>query len=130
MQSAWTPFADRASSSTDTISSGNNNYWMMGMIQPWWCMGISPRDMADIYASGISAMTDSVAKGTRMATNILFAGIEASRPTTNYARHNSNEIARLTSILRGSLDRMQKIQLVGCKRTDIVISQREKQYRL
>jgi hypothetical protein len=99
MQSAWTPFADRASSSTDTISSGNNNYWMMGMIQPWWWMGMSPRDMADIYASGISATTDSVAKGTRMATNILFAGIEASRATTNYARHNSNEIARLTSIL-------------------------------
>ena len=66
MQSAWTPFAYRASSSTDTISSGNNNYWMMGMIQPWWWMGMSPRDMADIYASDISAMTDSVAKGTRM----------------------------------------------------------------
>lgn len=31
MQSAWTPFADRASSSTDTISGGNNNYWMMGI---------------------------------------------------------------------------------------------------
>lgn len=130
MQSTWTPFADRASSSTDTISSGNNNYWMMGMIQPWWWMGMSPRDMADIYASDISAMTDSVAKGTRMATNILFAGIEASRTPTNYARHNSNEIAGLTSILRGSLDRMQKIQLVGCKRADIVISQREQQHQL
>jgi hypothetical protein len=93
-------------------------------------MGMSPRDVANIYASGISAVTDSVAKGTRMATIILFAGIEASRATTNYARHYSNEIARLTSILRGSLDRMQKIQLIGCKRADIVISQREKQYRL
>src|SRR5215204_6549019 len=28
MQSAWTPFAERTSSS----GSGNNNYWMMGMM--------------------------------------------------------------------------------------------------
>jgi hypothetical protein len=32
-----------------------------------------------------------------MATNMLFAGFEAGRATTNYARHNSKEIARLTS---------------------------------
>jgi hypothetical protein len=83
MQSAWTPFADRTSSSTGTISSGNNNYWMMGMIQPWWWMGMSSRDRADIYARGINAMTDSVATGTRMATNnMLLAGIEANRATT------------------------------------------------
>ena len=97
MQSAWTPLADRTSSSAGTTSSGNNNYWMMGMIQPLWWMGMSPRDMADIYARSISAMTDSVAAGTRMATNMLFAGIEAGRATTNYARHNSKEIVRLTS---------------------------------
>jgi hypothetical protein len=93
MQSAWTPFAERTSSG----GSGNNNYWMMGMMQPWSWIGVSPRDMADIYARGISAMTDSVAAGTRMATNMMFAGIEASRATTNYARHNSREIARITS---------------------------------
>ncbi len=93
MQSAWTPFAERTSSG----GSGNNNYWMMGMMQPWSWMGMSPRDMADIYARGISAMADSVAAGTRMATNMMFAGIEASRATTNYARHNSREIARVTS---------------------------------
>jgi hypothetical protein len=94
MQSAWTPFADR------TISGGSGNnyyYWMMGMMQPWSWMGVSPRDMADIYARGISAMTDSVAAGTRMATNMMFAGIEATRATTNYAKHNSREIARITS---------------------------------
>lgn len=94
MQSAWTPFAERTSSG----GSGNNNYyWMMGMMQPWSWMGVSPRDMADIYARGISAMADSVAASTRMATNMMFAGIEASRATTNYARHNSREIARVTS---------------------------------
>jgi hypothetical protein len=96
MQSAWTPFAERTSSS----GSGNNNYWMMGMMmQPWsWWMGMSPRDMADIYARGISVMTDLVTASTRMATNMMFAGIEASRATTNYAKYSSKEIARVTSI--------------------------------
>jgi hypothetical protein len=92
MQSAWTPLAER------TGGSNNNNWMMMGMMQPWWYwMGISPRDMADIYARSISAMTDSVAAGTRMTTNMMFAGIEATRATTNYARHNSREVSRITS---------------------------------
>src|ERR687889_161619 len=90
MQSAWTPLAERTGGS-------NNNNWMMGMMQPWSWMGMSPRDMADIYARSISAMTDSVAASTRMATNMMFAGIEASRATTNYARHNSREVSRVTS---------------------------------
>jgi hypothetical protein len=93
-QSAWTPFTERTSSGG---SGSNNNYWMMGVMQPWSWMGVSPTDMADIYARGISAMVDSVSAGTRMATNMMFAGIEASRATTNYARHNSREIARITS---------------------------------
>ena len=94
MQSAWTPFTERTSSGG---SDSNNNYWMMGVMQPWSWMGVSPTDMADIYARGRSAMVDSVAACTRMATNMMFAGIEASRATTNYARHNSREIARITS---------------------------------
>ena len=96
MQSAWTPFAERTSSSG---GSGNNNYWMMGMMmQPWWWwMGMSPRDMTNIYARSISVMTDLVTAYARMVTNMMFAGIEASRATTNYARHNSKEIARITS---------------------------------
>jgi hypothetical protein len=96
MQSAWTPFAERTSSS----GSGNNNYWMMGMMmQPWWSwwMGMSPRDMVNIYARSISVMTDLVTASTRMATNMMFAGIEASRATTNYAKYSSKEIARITS---------------------------------
>jgi hypothetical protein len=92
MQSAWTPLAERSG------GSNNNNWMMMGMMQPWWSwMGVSPRDMADIYARSISAMTDSVAAGTRMTTNMMFAGIEATRATTNYARHNSKEVSRITS---------------------------------
>jgi hypothetical protein len=92
MQSAWTPFAER------TGGGGASGYWTGMMQQPWsWWVGLSPRDIADIYARGISAMTDSLAAGTRMATNMMFAGIEATRATTNYARQNSREIARITS---------------------------------
>jgi hypothetical protein len=99
MQSAWAPFAERTSSSSSDGSS--NNYWMMGMMmQPWWSwwMGMSPRDMVNIYARSISVMTDLVTASTRMATNMMFAGIEASRATTNYAKYSSKEIARVTSI--------------------------------
>jgi hypothetical protein len=98
MQSAWAPFAERTSSSSSDGSS--NNYWMMGMMmQPWWSwwMGMSPRDMVNIYARSISVMTDLVTASTRMATNMMFAGIEASRATTNYAKYSSKEIARITS---------------------------------
>ena len=95
MQSAWAPFVER----TGSGGSDNNNYWMMGMMQPWWWwMGMSPRDMTNIYARSISVMTDLVTAYARMVTNMMFAGIEASRATTNYAKYSSKEIARVTSI--------------------------------
>ena len=97
MQSAWTPFAERTGSSGGS-GSNNNYYWMMGMMQPWWWMGMSPRDMVNIYARSISAMTDLVTASTRMVTNMMFAGIEASRATTNYAKYSSREIAKVTSV--------------------------------
>lgn len=98
MQSAWAPFAERASSSDDKSDS---NYAMMNMMQPWrgwWWMGITPKDMATIYARNISIMTDLITASTRMVTNMMFAGIEASRAATNYARYSSKEIARVTTI--------------------------------
>ncbi len=95
MQSAWAPFVER----TGSGGSDNNNYWMMGMMQPWWWwMGMSPRDMVNIYARSISAMTDLVTASTRMVTNMMFAGIEATRATTNYAKYSSRELAKVTSV--------------------------------
>jgi hypothetical protein len=125
MQSAWTPFAERTGSGG---AGGPSGYWMgMMMQQPWWSwMGLlSPRDMADIYARGISAMTDSLAAGTRIATNMMFAGIETTRATTNYARHNSREIARITSntarifgqTTRETVSRMQESSYGGTTTT-------------
>jgi len=99
MQSAWAPFAERAGSSGDRSDS---NYAMMNMMQQpwwgWWSMGVSPKDMATIYARNISIMTDLITASTRMVTNMMFAGIEASRAATNYARYGSKEIARVTTI--------------------------------
>jgi hypothetical protein len=122
MQSAWAPFVERTGSSDD---SGKNNYWMMGMMQPWWWMGMSPRDMVNIYARSISAMTDLVTASTRMATNMMFAGIEATRATTNYTRHNSREVSRITSntarifgqTTRETVGRMQEASYGGTTTT-------------
>jgi hypothetical protein len=82
IQYAWTPILQR---------TGYN--WTTGM------MGIPfyPREMADIYARTIGAMTEAYVASTRMATNVLFAEMEAARATTNYTRQNAREAARITS---------------------------------
>ena len=79
-QSAWTPVAQRIPTN------------MMGAI-PYF----SPQQIADIYTRTIGAMTEAYVVSTRMATNTMFAGLEATRATTNYARQNTREAARLTS---------------------------------
>jgi hypothetical protein len=82
MQSAWTPIVQR---------TGYN--WTTGMIgSPF-----SPREIADIYARTIGVVTEAYVASTRMANNLVFAGMEAARATTNYARQNAKEAARITS---------------------------------
>ncbi len=84
MQSAWTPIVQR---------TGSYN-WTTGMMgTPFF----SPTQMADIYARTIGAMAEAYVASTRMATNLLFAGVEATRATTNYARQNAKEASRITS---------------------------------
>ena len=83
MQSAWAPMAQRR----------GGYYWTTTGITGM----LSPREMADIYARTIGAMTEAYVASTRMATNLVFAGIEAARATTNYARQNAKEAARITS---------------------------------
>jgi hypothetical protein len=82
IQSAWTPIVQR---------TGYN--WTTGMIG----IPFSPREMADIYTRTIGAITEAYVASTRIATNVLFAGIEAARATTNYTRQNAREAARITS---------------------------------
>jgi hypothetical protein len=86
MQSAWAPMAERIGQVA--------HYWTTTGMTPFF---FSPSEMADIYARTIGAMTEAYAASTRMATNVMFAGIEATRATTNYARQNAKEASRITS---------------------------------
>ena len=60
-------------------------------------MLISPREMTDVYARTIGVMTEVYMASTRMATGLMFAGMEAARATTNYVRQNAKEAAHITS---------------------------------
>jgi hypothetical protein len=84
MQYAWAPMAERIGQVA--------HYWTTSMT-PFF----SPREMADIYTTTIGAMAEAYVASTRMATNMMFAGMEASKATTNYARQNAKETSRLTS---------------------------------
>src|SRR5215210_6993599 len=84
MQSAWAPMAERIGQAV--------NYWTTSGMTPF-----SPSEMADVYARTIGAMAEAYAASTRMATNMMFAGMEATRATTNYARQNAKEASRITS---------------------------------
>jgi hypothetical protein len=88
LQSAWAPMAERIGR-----ARGGGHYWTTGMMG----MLLSPREMADIYVRTIGAMTEAYVASARMATNLVFAGMEAARATTNYARQNAKEGARFTS---------------------------------
>jgi hypothetical protein len=57
----------------------------------------SPHQIADVYARTIGAFTEAYAASTRMATNFVFVGLDATRATTNYTRQNAKEAARITS---------------------------------
>ncbi len=98
MQSAWDSMSQGTGGGR---AGGGNNYWtggMMGgggMMNPFF--SFSPEQMANIYARTIGAMAEAYAASTRMATNVLFAGLEATRATTNYTRQNAKEASRITS---------------------------------
>ena len=87
MQSAW-------DSMSQGRGGGGGNYWTGGMTMPFF---FSPNQIADVYARTIGAMAEAYVTSTRMATNMMFAGLEATRATTNYARQNAKEAARITS---------------------------------
>jgi hypothetical protein len=85
MQYAWAPMAERIGQVA--------HYWTTTGMTPFF----SPRQMADIYTTTIGAMAEAYVASTRMATNMMFAGMEAARATTNYARQNAKEASRITS---------------------------------
>ena len=83
MQSAWAPMADRIGQVA--------NYWTT---PPFF---FSPQQIANIYARTVGAMAEAYVTSTRMATNMMFAGLDATRSTTNYTRQNAKEASRITS---------------------------------
>jgi hypothetical protein len=82
IRSVWTPIVQRT-----------DYNWRTGMIGT----PFSPGQIADIYARTVGAITEAYVASTRMTTNVLFAGIEATRATTNYARQNAKEASRIAS---------------------------------
>jgi hypothetical protein len=84
IQSAWNPIVRRTGYNWTTTTG------MMGI--PFY-----PREMADVYARTIGTMTEAYVASIRIATNMLFAGIDAFRATTNYTKQNAKEAARITS---------------------------------
>src|SRR5829696_502990 len=85
VQSAWAPMAERIGLVA--------HYWTTTGMTPFF----SPREMIDIYARTIGAMAEAYVTSTRMATNMMFAGMEATRATANYTRQNAKEASRITS---------------------------------
>ena len=90
IQSAWAPVIQRT-------TNNNNNLMTATTTTTNPFLFFSPGQIADIYARTVGAITEAYVASTRMATNVLFAGIEATRATTNYARQNAKEAARITS---------------------------------
>ncbi len=84
----------------------------------------SPQEMTDIYARTIGTMVEAYVTSTRMATNMMFAGLEVARVTTNYARQNAKQAARITSnTVRAFAQTTRKtIQVRGKKEKEVLVA--------
>jgi hypothetical protein len=91
IQSAWTPVIQRTTNNNNNLTTATATT----TTNPF--LFFSPGQIADIYARTVGTITEAYVASTRMATNVLFAGIEATRATTNYARQNAKEAARRSS---------------------------------
>jgi hypothetical protein len=98
VQSAWAPMAERIGQVA--------HYWTTTGMTPFF----SPREMIDIYARTMGAMAEAYVTSTRMATNMMFAGMEATKATTNYTRQNAKKRHVLLQIQPEHLPRLQKKQ--------------------
>ena len=91
MQSAGTEVTDR------------KGYWP-GLMQPWtdfwWLPGgamMLPMAMTDLYTRMVAFMTMNFAVGTKIVANMMYAGLDATRATTRYAKESSREISQIMS---------------------------------
>ena len=89
MQSAWGPMMQNIQGAVGGGVGGGTSTMKF--------FPFSPQQIADIYARTIGAMTEAYVASIRIATNMVFAGLDASRATTNYTRENAKEASRIAS---------------------------------
>ena len=56
---------------------------------------MSPRRAAENYASAVSNLADGAIAATRLANNLMFAGMDVWKKTMQQTRDNSIEFSRL-----------------------------------
>ena len=97
MQSAWDLMSQ--SIGGEGGLGGRANYWLGGMMDRGGTtiLFFSPREMTNIYPKTSGAVAEAYVASARMATNMMFAGLETTRATTNYARQNAKGVSRITS---------------------------------
>jgi hypothetical protein len=76
MQSSWVPYIE-------------NLYGM------YWTGWMSTRRMTEIYARTARNFSDNVMAATRMANNMIFANMEATKASMQYTRDNMKELSRM-----------------------------------
>lgn len=76
MQSSWVPYIEN----------------MYGM---YWTSWMSPRRMTEIYARMARNFADNTIAATRVANNMVFANMEASKASIQYTRDNMKELSRI-----------------------------------
>ncbi|MEP0824411.1 MAG: hypothetical protein HRF40_02895 [Nitrososphaera sp.] len=76
MQSSWVPFIER-------------------MYSMYWSGWTSPRRMTEIYARMARNYSDNAIASVRIANNMMFANMEASKALVQYARDNMKELNRI-----------------------------------
>jgi len=76
MQSSWVPYIE-------------NMYSM------YWTGWMSPRRMTEVYARMARNFSDNAIAANRVANNMMFANMEASKASIQYTRDNMKELSRI-----------------------------------
>jgi hypothetical protein len=76
MQSSWVPHIEN-------------------MYAVYWTGWMSPRRMTEIYARMARNFSDNAIAATRVTNNMMFANMEASKASIQYARDNMKEMSRI-----------------------------------
>lgn len=76
----------------------------MRRAQSWWEMQASPQAVADMYTRMASSIADATIAMARIGNNMMFANMEATKTSMNYARDNAKAMARVTSNFTGTFE--------------------------